>query len=152
GGSSFPPGPGLHSGSSRPAIRNGGHNQGERGSAHECHVRDSPPGIWCTTKRMSKLRSPAMRPLPITSHRVPYLLPVLVACCFAVSAQAEPTATKSGNWSARTTWADGAVPAPGSVVTIPAGTNVVLDVSPPALNGLSIDGKLTFANNRDVEL
>ncbi len=93
-----------------------------------------------------------MRPLRNTSHRVPYFLPVLAACCFAVSAQAEPTATRSGNWSARTTWADGAVPAPGSVVTIPAGTNVVLDVSPPALNGLSIDGRLTFADNRDVEL
>ena len=30
--------------------------------------------------------------------------------------------------------------------------DVVLDVSPPALRGLSIDGKLTFSNNADLEL
>ena len=30
--------------------------------------------------------------------------------------------------------------------------NVVLDVSPPALRSLTIDGKLSFANNRDLEL
>ena len=37
-------------------------------------------------------------------------------------------------------------------VTIPAGKDVVLDVSPPALGGLTIDGKLSFANNADLEL
>jgi cell migration-inducing and hyaluronan-binding protein len=30
--------------------------------------------------------------------------------------------------------------------------NVVLDVSPPPLHGLTVDGKLSFANNRDLEL
>ena len=30
--------------------------------------------------------------------------------------------------------------------------NVVLDVSPPELRSLTIDGKLSFANNRDLEL
>src|SRR5262245_56630446 len=30
--------------------------------------------------------------------------------------------------------------------------DVVLDVSPPPLNGLTINGKLSFANNKDVEL
>src|SRR5690606_20878372 len=29
---------------------------------------------------------------------------------------------------------------------------VILDVSPPALGGLSIDGKLTFSNDADLEL
>ena len=29
---------------------------------------------------------------------------------------------------------------------------MVLDVSPPALGSLTIDGKLSFANNRDLEL
>jgi cell migration-inducing and hyaluronan-binding protein len=77
---------------------------------------------------------------------------VLATCCFAASAQAEPTATRSGKWSAQSTWADGAVPAPGSVVTIPAGTDVVLDVSPPALNGLTINGKLRFADQSDLAL
>src|SRR5690606_30146191 len=44
------------------------------------------------------------------------------------------------------------VPAPGSVVTIPEGTQVELDVSPPALNGLTINGKLAFADKADIEL
>jgi cell migration-inducing and hyaluronan-binding protein len=44
------------------------------------------------------------------------------------------------------------VPVAGDKVTIPAGKEVVLDVSPPALNGLTIDGTLRFASNRDVEL
>src|ERR1041384_4191985 len=30
--------------------------------------------------------------------------------------------------------------------------DVVLDVSPPPLNGFSINGKLSFANNKDLEL
>ena len=29
---------------------------------------------------------------------------------------------------------------------------MILDVSPPALGGLTIDGKLTFSNNADLEL
>ncbi|MDR2216429.1 MAG: G8 domain-containing protein, partial [Nevskiaceae bacterium] len=93
-----------------------------------------------------------MRPLHTRSHRVPYFLSLLAACCFASSAQAESTATKSGKWSAKSTWADGAVPAPGSAVTIAAGTDVVLDVSPPALNGLTIHGKLSFADQSDLAL
>ena len=44
------------------------------------------------------------------------------------------------------------MPVAGDAVTIPAGKEVVLDVSPPALGSLSIDGKLSFANNRDLEL
>jgi len=44
------------------------------------------------------------------------------------------------------------VPRAGDKVTIAAGREVVLDVSPPALGGLDIDGKLTFANNADLEL
>jgi hypothetical protein len=93
-----------------------------------------------------------MRPLQTGSHRIPCLLSLLAACCFAAGTQAAPTAIKSGKWSASSTWADGVVPAPGSVVTIAAGTTVELDVSPPALNGLSIDGKLAFADKTDLEL
>ena len=40
----------------------------------------------------------------------------------------------------------------GDKVTIATGKEVVLDVSPPALGSLTIDGKLSFANNRDLEL
>ena len=44
------------------------------------------------------------------------------------------------------------MPVAGDKVTIENGKNVVLDVSPPALDGLTINGKLSFANNRDLEL
>ena len=44
------------------------------------------------------------------------------------------------------------MPVAGDKVTIAAGKAVVLDVSPPALAGLTIDGKLSFANTADLEL
>ena len=44
------------------------------------------------------------------------------------------------------------MPAEGDVVTIDKDKDVVLDVSPPALHGLTIDGKLSFADNKDLEL
>ena len=55
-------------------------------------------------------------------------------------------------WSDAATWPDRRVPRAGDKVTIPAGKHVVLDVSPPALGSLTIEGKLSFANNRDLEL
>jgi cell migration-inducing and hyaluronan-binding protein len=93
-----------------------------------------------------------MRPLHKRSHSVSLFLSLLVTCGFAVNSHAETTATKSGNWSAGSTWAGGAVPTQGDVVTIGAGTDVVLDVSPPALNGMTISGKLSFADNSDLSL
>ena len=44
------------------------------------------------------------------------------------------------------------VPAAGDKVTIGRDKEVILDVSPPALGGLTINGKLSFANNADLEL
>jgi cell migration-inducing and hyaluronan-binding protein len=44
------------------------------------------------------------------------------------------------------------VPALGDKVTIARDKSVLLDVSPPALGGLTIDGKLSFANTADLEL
>jgi cell migration-inducing and hyaluronan-binding protein len=61
-------------------------------------------------------------------------------------------AARPTNWSNPATWPNGKVPVAGDKVTIEKGKDVVLDVSPPALGGLSIDGKLSFANNRDLEL
>ena len=66
--------------------------------------------------------------------------------------QASSSAVKGGRWSDSATWADKKVPAAGAVVTIDKGMDVVLDVSPPPLNGLTINGKMSFANNRDLEL
>lgn len=93
-----------------------------------------------------------MRPLHTRSHRVSFFLSLLVTCGFAFSALAQSTTTKSGNWSTKSTWAEGKVPAQGEAVTIAAGTEVVLDISPPALNGMTINGKLSFADKTDLAL
>src|SRR6185436_8611376 len=44
------------------------------------------------------------------------------------------------------------VPVAGDKVTIEKGKDVVLDVSPPALGSLTIEGKLSFADTKDLEL
>jgi cell migration-inducing and hyaluronan-binding protein len=78
----------------------------------------------------------------------------LVVGVFAVvqAQEGRSPAARPTNWSSPATWPDGKVPAAGDKVTIAKGKEVVLDVSPPALNGLTIDGKLSFANTRDLEL
>lgn len=53
-------------------------------------------------------------------------------------------------WSDPATWG-GRVPEAGEQVTIPADKTVVLDISPPPLAGLQIDGTLLFAE-QDVQL
>src|SRR5690606_21657180 len=50
------------------------------------------------------------------------------------------------------TWPNGKVPVAGDKVVVAKDKNVLLDVSPPALGGLSIDGKLSFSNDADLEL
>ncbi len=55
-------------------------------------------------------------------------------------------------WSDPATWPDKKVPAKDALVTIDKGMNVVLDVSPMPLHGLTIEGKLSFADNKDLEL
>jgi G8 domain-containing protein len=83
------------------------------------------------------------------------LLPAfLVVSVFAVvqAQEGRSPAARQARWSDPATWPDRRVPRAGDKVTIPAGEDVVLDVSPPALGGLTIDGKLSFANNKDLEL
>ncbi len=79
------------------------------------------------------------------------LVPALLLGGVAAVAQAQPSATAT-NWSDPASWPNRKVPVAGDKVTIGRDRNVVLDVSPPALGGLSIDGKLTFSNNADLEL
>ncbi|MGE0554286.1 MAG: G8 domain-containing protein [Gemmatimonadales bacterium] len=55
------------------------------------------------------------------------------------------------DWSDPAAWPGGSVPAAGADVMIPAGRTIVLDVSPPPLGGVTIDGVLRFAD-RDVDL
>src|SRR5678816_1653569 len=94
------------------------------------------------------------------THRL-LLLALLVSACLLVGAfvvvggapqAASSSAAKAGRWSDAATWADKKVPAEGAIVTIPQGMDVVLDASTPPLHGLTINGKLSFANNKDVEL
>lgn len=54
-------------------------------------------------------------------------------------------------WSDPAAWPGGAVPAAGASVTIPTGKTVRLDISPPALRSLTIDGTLEF-DRRDLAL
>jgi hypothetical protein len=83
-------------------------------------------------------------------HRL-FNLSLLAAAFFSLSAQAQQ-AVNNGPWSDASTWSGGNVPQEGGIVSIGAGLDVVLDVSSPALNGLSIDGRLRFSNSADVEL
>ena len=55
-------------------------------------------------------------------------------------------------WSDPASWPDGKVPGAGDAVTIGRDRNIVLDVSPPALRSLTVNGRLSFANDRDIAL
>src|SRR6201996_1122839 len=55
-------------------------------------------------------------------------------------------------WSDAATWPDKKVPAKDALVTITRDMNVVMDVSPMPLHGLTIEGKLSFADDKDLEL
>jgi hypothetical protein len=70
----------------------------------------------------------------------------------AVHAQNAVAPAKSMNWSNPATWPNRKVPAAGDKVTIERGKEVILDITPPQLNGLSIDGKLSFSDKADLEL
>src|SRR5690606_14046900 len=79
---------------------------------------------------------------------------VLLGGAFAV-AQAQNTgapAVQATKWSDPATWPNNKLPAAGEKVVIAKDKHVILDVSPPPLGGLSIDGKLTFSNDVDLEL
>lgn len=62
-----------------------------------------------------------------------------------------PPPLANAKWSDPSTWG-GAVPVEGAEVVIPAGKDVLLDVTPPALGSLTINGSLTFSPNADLAL
>jgi cell migration-inducing and hyaluronan-binding protein len=68
------------------------------------------------------------------------------------TAKAAPSAVKRSLWSDPKSWPDGKVPRASDAVTIARDKDVVLDVTPPALRSLTIDGKLSFSNDKDIEL
>jgi len=79
-----------------------------------------------------------------TSIRL-FFLSFLVFAGFTAQAQ-------SLRWSDPATWPNNRVPVAGDQVTIASGQEVILDISPPALNGLTINGKLVFADESDLSL
>src|SRR6188768_3034614 len=78
----------------------------------------------------------------------------LLVSVFTIVQAQSPAATpaKATKWSEPATWPNRKVPVAGDKVTIDAGKAVVLDVNTPALAGLTVNGKLSFANTADVEL
>src|ERR1700683_4936257 len=89
-----------------------------------------------------------------------FLLALFVPLFFLVSAlDVVATAKEQGShavkqelWSNPATWPDRKVPRAGDTVTIEGGKDVLLDVSPPSLGGLRIEGKLGFSDKADIEL
>src|SRR5512134_443085 len=81
------------------------------------------------------------------------LLSGLVGALALVGAEVGTAQTAQQSlWSNPDTWPNRKVPVAGDKVIISRDKDVILDVSPPALGGLSIDGKLTFARDADLEL
>jgi len=74
-----------------------------------------------------------------------FLLSLLASATFAAQSQ-------TLRWSDPATWPDGKVPSAGDKVVIASDQTVILDVSPPALDGLTINGKLSFADDADLSL
>jgi len=93
-----------------------------------------------------------------THHRsflLAAILPVflLVAVFAVVQAQeGRSPSAKQTRWSDPATWPDKKVPPRDAVVTIEKDMHVILDVSPPALRSVTINGTLSFADSKDLEL
>src|SRR6476660_6035375 len=111
---------------------------------------------WRLQTRVSLSRS--RRANSMRKHSLSFLLLLFAAFILlggrAVlkAQQASSSAVKGGRWSDAATWANKKVPGKDAVVTIDKSMDVVLDVSPPPLHGLTINGKLSFADNKDLEL
>lgn len=70
----------------------------------------------------------------------------LLICLSGPSSEALATAL----WSEAESWQDG-IPQMGDVVFIPSGTTILLDISPPPLGGIVVEGQLIF-DDRDLSL
>ena len=103
--------------------------------------------------------------MPSRLLRLSWLLPaaLLLGAAAAASAQedhahmktpapAPAAAMHQSRWSDPRSWPDGKVPGEGEAVTIPRGRDIVLDVSPPWLRSLTVNGRLSFSDARDLAL
>ncbi|MGZ5991881.1 MAG: G8 domain-containing protein, partial [Caulobacteraceae bacterium] len=68
------------------------------------------------------------------------------------AAQAPASGVAQTRWSNPASWPGGKVPREGDAVTIGKGRNILLDVTPPALRSLTIEGKLSFSSEKDLAL
>src|SRR5215472_5276927 len=89
------------------------------------------------------------RPLLFLSLLVPAFLGL---GGYAVLKAQQKTSASAKRWSNPATWPDKKIPGKDAAVTIAKDMNVILDVSPPALRSLTINGKLSFADSKDLEL
>ncbi|PNH07881.1 Fibrocystin-L [Tetrabaena socialis] len=79
--------------------------------------------------------------------------PVLVAVAGRGLAASTATYEYVDLWSRQTTWGGGPPPVEGSLAYIPANTTVLLDVNPPTLGLLVVEGTLLFDDTvPDIEL
>jgi cell migration-inducing and hyaluronan-binding protein len=67
-------------------------------------------------------------------------------------ADAPASAVRRVLWSDPAAWPGGKVPGEGDAVTIARDLDVVLDVAPPTLRSVTVEGKLSFADDRDIAL
>ena len=67
-------------------------------------------------------------------------------------ADAPPSTVRTVRWSDPAAWPEGKVPGEGDAVTIARDTEVILDVDAPTLRSVTVDGKLTFSDERDLAL
>ncbi|MGZ3278506.1 MAG: G8 domain-containing protein, partial [Caulobacteraceae bacterium] len=67
-------------------------------------------------------------------------------------AAAASSAAGQTRWSNPASWPGGKAPREGDAVTIGKGRNILLDVTPPALRSLTIEGKLSFSSEKDLAL
>jgi hypothetical protein len=75
----------------------------------------------------------------------------LTCCCIARCAAVQVIGAYK-LWSSPSTWPSGRVPAENSSVTISSLMSVIMDISPPKLAGLVIEGRLKFDNKTDLTL
>src|SRR6187549_2006643 len=82
----------------------------------------------------------------------PLIPAFLIVSVFPVLGAREGRAQSANakNWSDPASWPNRKVPAAGDKVEIASGKEVILDVSPPQLNGLTINGRLIFADKSDL--
>jgi len=112
------------------------------------------PAPWevQTSADLKSWQSASPTEIGLVGPRVTLRQPAVAGTGFyRVALNGEPfTARRSGVWSEAGVWA-GAVPRAGAQVVIPAGIEVTLDVDPPPLASLSVEGILRLAR-RDTAL